>query len=85
MNLQNKLLFVLRKIRGMFYLISKSVSLLVNLILLTFVYFIGVGLTSFFVKIFRDHFFDIDILKNESYWEKLNLDRESFRDYYRQF
>ena len=63
---------------------SHDITLIINTMLLTFVYLLGVGLTSFFAKIFRKHFLDMKLSK-ESYWSDLNLKKKSMEDYYRQF
>lgn len=62
-----------------------SVTLLVNTILLAFVYVIGVGLTSIAAKIFRKHFLEMKLCKDGTYWSKLNLKKKSINEYYRQF
>lgn len=61
-----------------------NIALIINTILLTFVYLIGVGLTSIFAKIFRKHFLEIKLSKN-SYWSDLKLKKKKLEDYYRQF
>jgi len=63
-----------------------DISQVINFILLTIVYFVGVGLTSIFAKLFGKHFLELKIDKNmESYWSDLNLNKKSIEDYYRQF
>ncbi len=65
---------------------GENISIIINSILLTIVYFIGVGLTSIFAKIFNKHFLDLKPKKNEkTYWEDLNLTKKSMKEYYRQF
>jgi len=63
---------------------GELMSAIVNLLLLSFVYFIGFGLTSIFAKISGKRFID-DLANKESYWEELNLTTQSFKEYYRQF
>lgn len=63
---------------------GENISLIINVILLTFVYLIGVGLTSIVAKIFRKHFLETKLSK-ESYWSDLNLKKKPTKDYYRQF
>lgn len=59
---------------------------IINFILLFFVYFIGVGVTSIFAKIFKKHFLKIRLKKDvTSYWEPLNLGKRSKEEYYKQF
>ncbi len=63
---------------------GEFISAIINLILLSFVYFIGVGLTSIVAKIFRKRFIDNKPSK-KSYWKELNLATHPFEEYYRQF
>ncbi len=56
-----------------------------NFILLFFVYFIGVGLTSIVAKISKKHFLDLKKENKESYWKELNLTTQPKENYYRQF
>jgi len=63
---------------------GQSISLLINTILLTFVYLLGVGLTSIVAKIVGKHFLDVK-LKKGTYWSDLNLKKEDIEKYYRQF
>ncbi|MBW6442528.1 hypothetical protein K0A97_01950 [Patescibacteria group bacterium] len=63
---------------------GELISEVVNLVLLSFVYFIGVGLTSIFAKISGKRFID-DKTTKESYWEELNLTTQPLKEYYRQF
>ena len=59
---------------------------IVNFALLFLVYFIGVGVTSIFAKIFKKHFLKIKLNKDvASYWEFLNLSKRPKEEYYRQF
>ena len=62
-----------------------GIALIINTILLFFVYLIGVGFTSITAKIFRKHFLEIKLSKKETYWSDLNLKKKSIEDYYRQF
>jgi len=63
-----------------------TISIIINSLLLSFVYCMGVGLTSIFAKILNKHFLDIKSSKNrDSYWLNLNLKKKSLSDYYRQF
>ena len=51
-----------------------DITRVVNVILLTVVYFIGVGITALFAKIFRKHFLDLKFDKKaKTYWKDLNL------------
>ena len=65
---------------------AKLITSIVNFILLFFVYFIGIGLTSFFAKIFNKKFLDIkDSKEKDTYWLDLNLKKRDIQEYYRQF
>ena len=63
---------------------GEDIASLVNFILLTFVYFFGVGITSIIAKIFGKHFLESKKNKN-SYWSELNLSKRKKEEYYRQF
>ncbi len=63
-----------------------NLATIVNCILLSFVYVIGVGITSSVAKIFRKQFLETKIsTKAKSYWSNLNLKKKKLDDYYRQF
>jgi len=63
-----------------------GITLIINTILLTFAYIIGIGFTSITAKIFKKHFLELKISKNkESYWQDLNLKKKPIEEYYRQF
>jgi large-conductance mechanosensitive channel len=63
---------------------GELISAIINLILLSTVYFIGVGLTSIIARISGKRFLD-NKLSNKSYWKELNLTTRPFEEYYRQF
>jgi len=63
---------------------GELISAIINLLLLSFVYFIGVGLTSIFARFLGKKFIDNKTIK-DSYWEELNLTTRPFKEYYRQF
>lgn len=63
-----------------------NLTLIVNSILLSIVYCIGIGITSIVAKIFRKHFLETKALaEKETYWSDLDLKTRPFEDYYRQF
>ena len=64
---------------------SENISIIVNSILLSLIYFVGVGLTAIFAKVVKKSFLDTKISNKKSYWTSLNLKRRSKSDYYRQF
>jgi len=65
---------------------SHTVVSIVNFILLSIVYFVGVGITSITSKIFGKHFLDTELNADLStYWKKSSKKKKSIEDYYRQF
>lgn len=63
-----------------------NIKVIVNTILLSVVYILGIGLTSIFAKILRKHFLDMKLsTKRETYWSELNLKKEPVDEYYKQF
>ena len=65
---------------------GEDISQIVNFLLLTITYFLGVGLTSVLAKIFGKHFLKLKIDEEEdSYWTELNLTKKPIGEYYRQF
>jgi len=64
---------------------GSSISIIINSILLTIVYFIGVGITSVVAKLVGKHFLDVRRDKKDTYWSNLNLKKKSIDDYYKQF
>lgn len=63
---------------------SDNIITIINFLLLSIVYLVGVGLTSISAKIFGKHFLDIK-KKRGLYWSDLNLKRKPIEKYYRQF
>jgi len=63
---------------------GELISSIINLVLLSFVYFVGVGLTSIVARISGKRFID-NKSSNKSYWKELNLTTRPFEEYYRQF
>lgn len=63
---------------------GKNIATIINSILLSIVYFVGIGLTSIFAKFFNKGLLDLE-LNDGSYWEDLNLGKEDITKYYRQF
>ncbi len=67
-------------------LFGDNVAVIINSFFLTIIYFIGIGLTSIFMKISGKNFLDIEMSKEKkSYWEDLNLAKGEMEGYYRQF
>jgi len=65
-------------------LFGENISVIINFILLSLVYFVGVGLTSVFAKIAGKEFLESN-KKTNTYWEELNLTKKPVGEYYRQF
>jgi large-conductance mechanosensitive channel len=62
------------------------ITKIINFILLSITYFIGVGLTSIFAKMSNKHFLDTNCSKkNNTYWRDLDLKTRDIKEYYRQF
>jgi hypothetical protein len=65
---------------------GEDIQSMLNFLILTFIYFVGIGLTSIFAKIFNKHFLDLKIDKNAgTYWQNLEQKNEKMEEYYRQF
>jgi len=65
--------------------ISKLISGIVNFILLSIVYFIGVGLVSISAKIFRKHFLELKRQNKSSNWDEHKVTKQPLEKYYRTF
>ena len=65
---------------------GEDIANLVNSVLLTFVYIIGVGPTSILGRLFGKNFLNLKPDKNrKSYWEDLDINKRNIEEYYRQF
>jgi len=65
---------------------GENLAIIINTLILSVAYFIGIGISSIFAKIFGKQFLDIKIDKKaKTYWTKLNLTKKSKKEYYRQF
>ncbi|PIN90013.1 hypothetical protein COU57_04850 [Candidatus Pacearchaeota archaeon CG10_big_fil_rev_8_21_14_0_10_32_14] len=63
-----------------------DIAVIINSILLSIVYILGVGATSLFAKITGKKFLNEKIDKEKtSYWEEFNLGVKEKEEYYRQF
>lgn len=64
---------------------GEDMQYIINFIMLTFVYFVGVGITSIFAKIFNKQFLDMEFSKQEkTYWKDYGK-KGKIEDYYKQF
>jgi len=61
-----------------------DIASLINFVLLTVVYFLGVGITSIIAKISGKRFLELK-KREDSYWSKLNLGKLKKKEYFRQF
>lgn len=67
-------------------LFGEAVFGIFNFLMLTLVYFFGVGLTSIMAKLSKKKFLEENITpQNQTYWEDLNLNKHPLQEYYRQF
>ena len=66
-------------------LFGQGIATLVNTLLLTFVYVIGVGITALIAKLFRKQFLQLKLTQQDSYWTPLDLKKKPKEEYYRQF
>lgn len=65
---------------------GQNIGLIVNVILLSFVYIVGVGLTAIAAKIVGKKFLEMKLKKNsETYWNDLNIKKRETEKYYKQF
>jgi hypothetical protein len=63
-----------------------NIKVIINSILLSVVYILGIGITSIFAKIFGKHFLDMKLSgRGETYWSELNLKKRQEDEYYKQF
>ncbi len=63
---------------------GQTITIVVNSILLSVVYLVGVGITSIIAKIFRKKFLELQLKNQESYWVTIKKTKNK-EDYYRQF
>lgn len=65
---------------------GENIAIIINSILLSIVYFIGVGLSALFGIFSNKQFLDLDLdTTKDTYWQDLNLKKKQIGDYYRQF
>ena len=75
----------LKKILKPLEFLGKIISSMVNFILLSIVYFLGIGLTSIIAKIFNKKFLDLKKENKKTYWEEKEMSDKEFQDCFRQF
>jgi len=64
---------------------SDLIANIVNFVLLSVVYFIGVGITSIIAKLFKKGFLNLKKENKKSYWTNNEVKKGEIEDYYRQF
>jgi len=64
---------------------GQNISIIINTVLLTVVYFVAVALTAITAKLTGKRFLDERIDDRKTYWTELNLKKEDIEKYYRQF
>ena len=66
-------------------LFGTCMSTVVNTVLMSIVYFFGVGLSALFARIGRKELLATEVGKQKTYWQSLRLRKKKTDDYYRQF
>ena len=64
---------------------SKVMNSIVNFVLLSIVYFAGIGVVSVCAKIFGKHFLELKKNNRKSGWHPHKLEKEALEKYYRTF
>jgi hypothetical protein len=65
---------------------GNNIAGIINSVLLSIVYLLGVGLTAIIAKIVGKHFLETKISKKTmTYWSELNLKKKDLEKYYRSF
>jgi len=81
--MKNENLFV-KGFKTGFKTFGYKVTNVVNFALLSVVYFVGVGVTSFTAKLAKKRFLELK-QEGKTYWKERNLGKQPLEDYYRQF
>ncbi|MBT3407194.1 hypothetical protein HN415_00775 [Candidatus Woesearchaeota archaeon] len=67
-------------------LYNEHIIIVVNSFLLTIVYIFGIGISYILLKLLNKRFINFKInKKRKTYWRKLEINKESIENYYRQF
>ncbi len=80
-----KFMIILSKIKKSVETFGLFVASIFNFIFLLPVYFIGVGVTSLFVKLTEKDVLFLKKTEQESYWKDYNLKTQKKEDYQRMF
>lgn len=66
--------------------LTKTIVIIINLLLLTIAYILGVGIISIIAKLLRKQFLDMKMSKEtKTYWKDLYIRKKPIDEYYRQF
>ena len=68
-----------------FMYFSKTISSVVNFVLLFIIYIFGIGVVSIIAKICGKHFIKYSYNKDITYWEELNLGKKYYDEYKKEF
>ena len=71
-------------VRNILEPIAKTVSNIVNFILLSIVYFVGIGIVSISMKLSGKHFLELRQNKRSN-WHEHKVTKEPLKNYYRTF
>ncbi len=65
---------------------GKDLSSFVNAVILSIVYFLGIGVISIIAKLFRKNFLEMKPSDGkDGYWSDLDIKKRPVENYYRQF
>ncbi|MCX6709904.1 MAG: hypothetical protein NTV63_03040 [Candidatus Woesearchaeota archaeon] len=65
--------------------VGENAAVFINSIILSVVYFLGIGLTAIFAKAFRKHFIKVKKPNSATYWEEREKVSGKIEDYFDQF
>lgn len=69
-----------------FHAFGDTITLVINSILLSVVYFVGIGIIALFSRIMKKRYLDLkENNKVKSYWDEYHLTTKEKESYYRQF
>lgn len=63
---------------------AEAITTLINTVILTIVYILGIGITAMIAKIIGKNFLELNT-NNNTYWKDLNIEKKPKEHYYRQF
>ncbi len=84
--MKKDIILFIKSIKNGLDIFSQNIITLVNALLLSLVYFIGVGITKLFTKLQGKRLLDTNIDKNkETYWQQVKEKSTHIDEYYKQF